>query len=118
MVLSPAKTMDLRPLDARDYAHDEVTPVEILRIKDENGNESGCDVLCERMTTAKIVNSMKGKTKGELRSLLNMSGNLGKVAHQHWEDFTLDKDCNSSSSATDAGLDHHPAMFTFSGPPY
>jgi hypothetical protein len=61
---------------------------------------------------------MKGKTEGELRSLLNLSGNLGKVARWHWEDFALDDDRDGGGSATDAGSDYHPPMFSFSGPAY
>ncbi len=61
---------------------------------------------------------MKGKTKGKLRSLLNLSGNLGKVACQHWEDFALDNDRDGSGSAMDVELDYHLAMFTFLGPAY
>jgi len=124
MVLSPAKTMDLRPLDTRDYAHDDVTPIAISRIKDENNNESCRDLLlCERTISAGIVDAMKGKTEGELKSLLNLSANLAKVARRYWEDFALDdRDGGSSSSGatTDAGLSgyYQPAMFTFSGPAY
>jgi hypothetical protein len=126
MVLSPAKTMDLRPLDTRDYAHDDVTPIAISRIKDENNNES-CRglLLCERTISAGIVDAMKGKTEGELKSLLNLSANLAKVARRYWGDFSLDDrdDCssNSGSGATTAAgsSDYYkPAMFTFSGPAY
>ena len=127
MVLSPAKTMDLRPLDTRDYAHDDVTPIAISRIKDENDNESCRDLLlCERTISAGIVDAMKGKTEGELKSILNLSANLAKVARRYWEDFSLDDrdDCSGSNSGsgatTDAGsTDYYkPAMFTFSGPAY
>jgi cytoplasmic iron level regulating protein YaaA (DUF328/UPF0246 family) len=90
----------------------------ISRIKVKNGNKLGCNVLCKRTTTAKIVNAMKGKTKGKLRSLLNLLGNLGKVACWHWEDFALDNDFDGGGSATDAGSDYHPAMFAFLGPTY
>ena len=123
VVLSPAKTMDLRPLDTREYAHDDVTPIAISRIKDENSNESCRDLLlCERTISAGIVDAMKGKTEGELKSLLNLSANLAKVARRYWEDFALDdRDGGSSSGATtDAGSSDYykPAMFTFSGPAY
>ncbi|KAL3785336.1 hypothetical protein ACHAW5_006895 [Stephanodiscus triporus] len=114
MVLSPAKTMDLRPLNRRDLlCHDGVALAEIVRLNREND----CRLLCDEAFSAMICDAMKGRTEAELRSMLNLSTKLSKVARRYWADFDLgEKEGGADGAASDA--DCRPAMFTFSGPAY
>ncbi|KAL7543817.1 hypothetical protein ACHAXR_013116 [Thalassiosira sp. AJA248-18] len=107
MVLSPAKTLNLRPLAERDFSHD-VTAATIAEINSKYDTE----ILCDADKTNLICNEMKGKTEGNLKSLLSLSASLAKVAHKFWTDFSLDH------KTKDAAADFKPAMYTFSGPAY
>ena len=63
MVLSPAKTMDLRPLSERDFDHDDVTADTIFQINAE------CDKgKCDATKTAVVCDAMKKKKKAELKN--------------------------------------------------
>lgn len=64
MILSPAKTLDLTPLN--DDATAETTTI------------PDCDVE----KTKEIIQAMKKRTQGELGKLLGLSSNLTKTAHE------------------------------------
>jgi len=105
MVLSPAKTMDLRPLDQRedDYTQDGVDATTIANI-----SKQYADTCCDMNKTKSISKEMKKKSGSQLKTLLGISDSLSKVSLGYWKDFNTDRDDN----------DIKPAAFTFSGPAY
>ena len=124
MVLSPAKTMDLRPMSKRDFTHDDGSAATI--ISRMMHGEMMMSELCDQSTTSKIVSVMKSKTVNELRSLLHLSDKLANVANQKWSDFSItpprsnnNSSSNNNNSKNNNEQSHYrPAMFTFSGPAY
>ena len=123
MVLSPAKTMDLRPMSKRDFTHDDGSAATI--ISRMMHGEMMMSELCDQSTTSKIVSVMKSKTVNELRSLLHLSDKLANVANQQWSDFSItpprsnNNSSNNNNSKNNKEQSHYrPAMFTFSGPAY
>lgn len=63
MILSPAKTLDLSPLDDANVCSETTSP--------------DCDVV----KTKKVVEAMKKRKEGELGKLLGISANLAKTSH-------------------------------------
>ena len=77
MVLSPAKTMDLRPLDQRasDYTQDDVDESTITNI-----SKQYVDTCCDMNKTKSISKEMKKKSGSQLKTLLGISDSLSKVS--------------------------------------
>lgn len=107
-MLSPAKTMDLRPLSNREFTHDDnVNEATLSQISSECEAPGQCDAHI----TLLICQKMKSKSEGQLKDLLSLSDNLSKVAVKFWSDFTLD-----STELSD--MEYRPAIYTFSGPAF
>ncbi|KAL7527082.1 hypothetical protein ACHAWF_002031, partial [Thalassiosira exigua] len=116
MVLSPAKTLDLRPLESRDYMHhDPLAAAAKIRVLNASSNDgssgSGC---CDWNRTKVVATEMKSKSESELKKLLGLSASLGKVALEFWRDFSLEKPPDDGTEYAD----YKPAMFTFGGPAF
>ena len=111
MVISPAKTLDLKRLSEREEMeldHDTIASISSVAA-------SAHTSLCDEDKTRTIVNIMKKKSEAELKTLLSLSPSLAKTAHQYWSDFTMDsnKDKNKKKDKDDAF-----ALFTFNGPAF
>lgn len=125
MVLSPAKTMNLRPLSERQFTHDDMNATSISQINKKydcttsTSSSGGSIMLCDFHKTAKVCNEMKSKSEGQLKDLLGLSVNLSKVAHKFWSDFDVyHHEQVASSAASGNDEEYKPAMYTFSGPAY
>ncbi|KAL9178563.1 hypothetical protein ACHAXT_001901 [Thalassiosira profunda] len=102
-VLSPAKTLDLRPLAEREFGCTDVDPSVISQLSATH--DAG---RCDAGKTNLVANTMKAMKEKELKELLGISDSLAKTAHEHWQDYQLDA----------AGVAFRPAIYTFSGPAY
>lgn len=95
MILSPAKTLDLEPLD--DAVASRAPAV----------TEPSCDArLTKRITAA-----METRSAGDLARLLGLSAKLSATAKEYWSDF-------SGTTEAPRAFDAKPAAFSFSGPAY
>eukprot|EP00587_Corethron_hystrix_P007957 CAMPEP_0113303630 /NCGR_PEP_ID=MMETSP0010_2-20120614/3967_1 /TAXON_ID=216773 ORGANISM="Corethron hystrix, Strain 308" /NCGR_SAMPLE_ID=MMETSP0010_2 /ASSEMBLY_ACC=CAM_ASM_000155 /LENGTH=331 /DNA_ID=CAMNT_0000157661 /DNA_START=216 /DNA_END=1211 /DNA_ORIENTATION=- /assembly_acc=CAM_ASM_000155 len=97
MILSPAKTLDLSPLDAAALASLPLSPTH---------------PSCDSGRTAAVVEAVvkAGKSKG-WKKVLGVSDSLASVAAQYWKDFSADVALAPASSTK-------PALFAFDGPAY
>lgn len=102
MVISPAKTLDLKNLKERDEMEVDYDTIATLSA------EASAHTLCDQDKTRTIVNIMKKKSEAELKTLLSISPSLAKTAHEYWSNFSLD----------DSDEKDHFAIFTFNGPAY
>ena len=105
MVISPAKTLDLKRLSEREgmeLDHDTIASI----------SSSAATSLCDKDKTRTIVNIMKKKSNAELKSLLSLSPSLANTAHQYWSDFTMDsnKDTNKKKDKDEMPLPYSHLM--------
>mmetsp|Transcript_796 Transcript_796/g.1369 ORF Transcript_796/g.1369 Transcript_796/m.1369 type:complete len:456 (-) Transcript_796:233-1600(-) len=107
MVLSPAKTMDLRPLSDRDDCDNSI-----------NYDQYQRNQLCDAAKTKRVCNEMKGRTVGQLKQLLGLSDSLARMAHAFWTDFKTTDGIYDHTAANDVDDEYRPAMHTFSGPAF
>ena len=108
MVISPAKTLDLKRLSEREdmeLDHDTIASI----------SSSAATSLCDKDKTCTIVNIMKKKSNAELKSLLSLSPSLANTAHQYWSDFTMDSNKDKNKKKDE---DYAFAIFTFNGPAF
>ena len=71
MILSPAKTLDLKPLIESDFV--------------DNGHDGIPNLTvpsCDPMKTREVSDAMKRRSEKDLKDLLGLSANLGKTAHK------------------------------------
>ena len=102
MVISPAKTLDLKKISERsdemELDYDAIATM----------SAHAKSLLCDQDKTCTIVNIMKKKSEAELKTLLSLSPSLAKTAHEYWSNFLLD----------DKDEKDHFAIFTCNGPAY
>ena len=113
MVISPAKTLDLKRLSEREEMeldHDTIASIS------SSAAAAAHTSLCDEDKTRTIVNIMKKKSEAELKTLLSLSPSLANTAHQYWQVFGLDsnKDKNKKKDDKDDAF----AVFTFNGPAF
>jgi hypothetical protein len=77
MILSPAKTLDLTPLSDRKFDYQDVNADVIGKLSDVHSLSA-----CDKTKTDMIVNVMKKKNEGELKSLLKLSPALANASHE------------------------------------
>ena len=112
MVISPAKTLDLKKLSERsDEMELDYDAIATLSAAASAHAES---LLCDQDKTCTIVNIMKKKSEAELKTLLSLSPSLAKTAHENWSNFSLE----SSDDDNIKEKNDHFAIFTFNGPAY
>lgn len=113
IVLSPAKTLDLRPLPLQ---------MEKQLLKDVDAEGYKFD-FCDEVKTQHIAFSVKQRSKDvkELSKLLSCSGTLAAVAKTYWDEFDL-MSLNSNPNDKEQGYEgvkkRKPALFMFDGPAY
>jgi uncharacterized protein len=100
MILSPAKTLDLSPLD----------PVLL-------GDLAPTEPDCNPAGSRQVAHAMKSRSEGELQSLLGLSKNLAKTAAGYWNDFSVDNP-GSMCRMDDDDCRVKPCIFAFSGAAY
>ena len=112
MVISPAKTLDLKRLSEREEMeldHDTIASI-------SSSAASVHTYLCDEDKTRSIVNIMKKKSEAELKTLLSLSPSLANTAHKYWSEFTMDSNKDKKNKKKDK--DDAFAVFTFNGPAF
>lgn len=109
MILSPAKTLDLTPLEEE----------EIVMVKNVEITQPDCHVE----QTQHIAHCMKQRTPSELAKLLGLSTHLAQTAAGYWkaydDDHDHDEEKYQSPLASPPNNPHaKPCIFTFSGAAY
>eukprot|EP00566_Odontella_aurita_P019965 CAMPEP_0113536272 /NCGR_PEP_ID=MMETSP0015_2-20120614/6161_1 /TAXON_ID=2838 /ORGANISM="Odontella" /LENGTH=291 /DNA_ID=CAMNT_0000435603 /DNA_START=56 /DNA_END=931 /DNA_ORIENTATION=- /assembly_acc=CAM_ASM_000160 len=94
MILSPAKTLDLRPFEKSSSSFPPIT-----------------SPSCSEEKTKHLVNTLKAHSEKSLGKLLGVSAKIAETACRYYEDFQLDP-----SERIDDGM--KPALFAFSGAAY
>lgn len=97
MILSPAKTLNLEPLDATSGNIPEAS----LWTSPE----------CHPEQSREVAVAMKKRSQTELGKLLSISANLAKTSHGYWNDFEEDFDKRSDEETK-------PSIYAFSGAAY
>jgi len=116
MILSPAKTLDLTPLNAPKETNNND-----LHEHDDGDDGDGdkrttplqwTDPSCNTVKTNTIAEAMKHRTQSkELESLLGISSNIAKTALEYWKNFQLDVTKVQTNQCK-------PAIYAFSGPAF
>jgi cytoplasmic iron level regulating protein YaaA (DUF328/UPF0246 family) len=113
MILSPAKTLDLKPLNHNNNHHEHEQELDVTTSLPS----------CDLDKTRHIAKIMKGMSRSDLKKLLSISDNLAATAHGYWADFNVDLLVSVSSTKhndndnTDT-LKLKPAIFSFNGPAF
>lgn len=112
MVISPAKTLDLKKLsERRDEMELDYDTIVTMSAAASAHTKS---LLCDQDKTRAIVNIMKKKSEAELKTLLSLSPSLAKTAHEYWSNFSLESSDNNNIKKKN----DHFAIFTFNGPAF
>ena len=113
MVISPAKTLDLKKISERSDEM-ELDYDTIATLSAAASAHSTKSMLCDQDKTRTIVNILKKKSEAELKTLLSLSPSLAKTAHEYWSNFSLESSDNNNIKKKN----DHFAIFTFNGPAY
>ncbi len=109
LILSPAKTLDLTPLNTIQSKFEPTIP------------------NCNKALTRDVANAMKrhaGKGKTHVAKLLGVSANIAATACQYWTDYSIIGENEETESKSESDMNNNiiskgkPAIFTFSGAAY
>ncbi len=101
LILSPAKTLDLTPLNSIQSKYEPTIP------------------NCNKALTKDVANAMKRhvrKGKTHVSKLLGVSANIAATACQYWNNYSHDNIKDDKDD--EAEVIRKPAIFTFSGAAY
>lgn len=106
MILSPAKTMDFRPLGSASPAAQDVVSDLLLgaaAADDKTKEKSRGGVGCDPSRTLAVARSMKRRTRQELGKLLGgLSPKLSETAFEYWQSFDAGSGGETVASADGA----------------
>lgn len=94
MILSPAKTLNLTPME------DTERQLHGLSVTEPN---------CNPQYTNTLASILKSKSTNQLSKLLGTSPKLSQTVKQYWEEFELEPE---------KAKERKPALFAFDGPAY
>jgi hypothetical protein len=100
MILSPAKTLDFKPME-----HATAVPT------------SWPD--CNPQRTSEVALAMKRRTQKEVAKMLGLSSALASTTKRYWDNFDVSSDCHAKvgSSASDPETTK-PCVFAYAGPAF
>jgi uncharacterized protein len=104
MIMSPAKTLDFRPIDPSRSA-----ALPICTWPD-----------CNPHQTAEIASAMKQKTESQLAKLLSISPALALSTKRYWEEFVVSLDPRGAEKGGRDAVPPHtkPCIFAYAGPAF
>jgi uncharacterized protein len=104
MIMSPAKTLDFRPIDPSRSA-----ALPICTWPD-----------CNPHQTAEIASAMKQKSESQLAKLLSISPALALSTKRYWEEFVVSLDPRGAEKGGRDAVPPHtkPCIFAYAGPAF
>lgn len=107
IVISPAKTLDLKPLPPQ-------VEEEILL----QYGEAHRPLYCDEIKTHHIAEAMKSRSAKELSKLLSCSNSLAAIAKTYWDGLELTTVETAKKEEKEDQEKGKPALFMFDGPAY